>query len=210
MIRLSRQFAVAFAGVAIVVAFECRGECLSPELTHPNATTISEGRVRLEWKPVAGATAYLLWLESRVPEGRVLATHETQTATTFWVSPEALTEGRVILKGNIKTLCGGEASNHSGTFRFPIDLARECVLGSAPTIKSNLEGMLIQWGALASSREYAVEIRSAMDGHLFSTSTAYRPGTPLKSLPKGVWIVGVKPRCGAIWGNAKHVTVAAP
>ncbi|MSQ59657.1 MAG: hypothetical protein EXR36_08455 [Betaproteobacteria bacterium] len=144
MIHRSRHLKVALTGIALAVAADCRSECLSPELAHPNAITISEGRVRLEWKPVPGATAYFLWLESRIPEGRALATHEVQTATTFWVSPGALTEGRVILKGKIKTLCGGEASNYTATFRFPIDLGRECVLGSAPTIKSNLEGMLIQ------------------------------------------------------------------
>ncbi|MFN0315769.1 MAG: hypothetical protein ACKVQA_12115 [Burkholderiales bacterium] len=208
MIHQPRQLLGTIVGLTLAAA--CQAECAPPQLIAPVAVTITDARTRFEWNPVPGATGYQLWIESRVPEGRVLATQNLRTAATYWIAPDSLTENNAVLKIRIGALCGKETSRIAGPFRVFIDLTLECVIHSPLTMRTNAGVRQIQWSALKQAREYGIEIWSAMDASLLSTTNVYGTSVNLEALPKGIWIVGVKPRCGAILGSAKHLTVASP
>ena len=180
--------------------------CGTPSLLSPAQTDITNAKPRFEWTPVAKAKHYRLWLESRVPEGRVLFTHDIQTAATYWTPPAALTETRALIKVKLTAICDGddergEATPVSPPFtRFRIDTSASCVLAAAPAVTLAGQGAELSWPAVAGANYYELGTYSGVEGKLTRKNESRVTTFKLKDLAPGVWVIGVRPRCSTGFG----------
>jgi len=90
-----------------------------------DATATIERLPSLSWTPVPGATAYSIKLLSRVPNGRVLAQHDTVVNEPRFVPPKPLADYRAKVTVRLAAICGKERSAESVSW-FTIDAAAAC------------------------------------------------------------------------------------
>ena len=180
--------------------------CGTPTLLSPAQTDIANAKPRFEWTPVAKAKHYRLWLESRVPEGRVLFTHDIQTAATYWTPPAALTETRALVKVKLTAICDGDDERDHTTpvsppyTRFRIDTSASCVLAAAPSVTLAGQGAKLSWPAVAGANYYELATYSGVEGQLTQKNESPATTFKLDALAPGVWVIGVRPRCSTGFG----------
>jgi hypothetical protein len=136
--------------------------CPAAELIAPGkGETIAASRPAIEWRALPGVERYRLQMESRIPEGRVLARVDTVVAGTKFVPPGALTDERAAVKVLVTADCGTAAqpSVIEEPARFFVDLR-----GSCPAPALSVEGSKIVWGKVAGAQRYELAVYSALDG----------------------------------------------
>lgn len=164
----------------------------------------ADARPRLEWSPVAGANAYRVWVESRVPEGRVLFTYELQTASRFWRPPQPFTDAQANVRVRVEALCQtGPVEQVVSTpleARFRVDAGTACVMPDFDMLRTT-HPVEISWPELPQAKHFQVSAFPAVpsDAPAFSSET---PLTRMRltTLTKGIWTVGVRPRCADGYG----------
>jgi hypothetical protein len=90
----------------------------------PGLTT-SDLKPTIEWNVVRGASTYNLKLQSRVPNGRVLAQHDAVVNEPRFVPPQPLASYRAKVTVRLAAICGKETSAESVSW-FTIDTAIAC------------------------------------------------------------------------------------
>ena len=180
--------------------------CGTPNLLSPAHTDITNAKPRLEWTPVAKAKHYRLWLESRAPEGRVLFTHDIQTAATYWTPPAALTETRALVKVKLTAICDGDGERADATpvsppfTRFRIDTSANCVLPSDPRVTLAGSGADISWPGVAGADYYELSVFSGVEAKLARKNESRKTRFRLDALSPSVWMIGVRPHCPSGFG----------
>lgn len=175
-------------------------ECGQPTLLAPVKEMITDTRPRIEWSPVPGAKFYQVWVESRVPEGRVLFAQDVQTTATFWRPPQPLTDYRANVKIRVQANCGGTVEDQEKfkppISRFSIDTSAICIMSEAPTIKLNQQGVELSWRATPEARSYEVSVFPTQSrGGVVVRSETPRTSVRLERPANGIWTIGVRPRC---------------
>lgn len=179
--------------------------CDTPQLLSPSGIDIANAKPRFEWTTIADAKRYRLWLESRLPEGRVLFTHDIQTTSTYWIPPAALTETRALLKVKLTAICGEEAGNDAMPVRppfarFRIDTSVSCALPAAPVITLSGQGAEVSWSAVAGAEYYELSAYSGVEAQLARKSESRVTKFQFDRLSPGVWVIAVRPRCSSGYG----------
>jgi hypothetical protein len=85
-------------------------------------------RVAITWSTIQGATAYRVGLQSRIPNGRVLAQHDAVIPEPRFVPPQPLTNYRAKVTIRLTSICGKETSAESVSW-FTVDAAATCSEG---------------------------------------------------------------------------------
>jgi hypothetical protein len=129
---VARAFCRRLAFLVCAIAFATLDAlgCDNPERLIEGAATIVERQPMLNWTPVPGATAYKIRLQSRVPNGRVLAQHDAVVNEPRFVAPQPLADYRTKVTVRLSAVCGKEASAESVSW-FVIDTALACSNGQA-------------------------------------------------------------------------------
>ena len=203
--RLRRGFSALVFCVALSDS-QAQQTCGTPSLLSPAQTDITNAKPRFEWTPVAKAKHYRLWLESRVPEGRVLFTHDIQTTATYWTPPAALTETRALVKMKLTAICDGDGERADATpvsppfTRFRIDTSANCVLAAAPAVTLAGQGAELSWPAVAGANYYELATYSGVEGKLTRKNESRGTTFKLDAVAPGVWVIGVRPRCSTGFG----------
>lgn len=191
--------------------------CATPVLISPAQVDITDAKPRFEWTSVANAKRYSFWLESRLPEGRVLSTHDIQTSGTSWIPPAALTETRALLKVKLTAMCD-EGDNNDATpiappfVRFRIDTSGRCVIPTAPLVQFVGQQVDVSWLAVAGADYYELSTFFG-DGAKFDRKNDTRnPRYLLASLSPGVWTIAVRPHCPSGYGayRFKVLNISSP
>jgi len=181
-------------------------DCGIPELLAPSEVDIASAKPRFEWNPVANAKRYRLWLESRLPEGRVLSTNDIQTTSTSWVPPAALTENRALLKVKLTAICDEDGANSEALpitppfARFRINTSASCVLPTDPVVTLKAKGAEVSWAAIAGENYYELALFSGVEAKLAQKKEIRNTKFQLDPLPPGLWIISVRPRCPSGYG----------
>lgn len=175
--------------------------CGTPEFLSPAVTDIANPRPPFEWSPVLNAKRYRLWLESRLPEGRVLSTYDIQTTLTHWIPPAALTETRALIKVKLTAICGEDGGNSEALpvnppfARFRIDTSASCILQETPAVTLASQGAEINWPVVAGADYYELATYSGADAKLVHKNEVRNTRFRLEALTPGVWIISVRPHC---------------
>jgi hypothetical protein len=180
--------------------------CVAPSLIAPWQTEVSAASPRFEWTPVNDAHHYLIWLESRVPEGRVLLTEEFQTSATFLTPARPLTSSKATVRIRVTAVCN-DNTQATTSARFRIVEDKACRLKSPPRVEPDSGQWTLRWESLPLAQRYEIRMHTIEDGKpVFtressgSTTTLGRPGT-------GVWMLAVQPVCRGLKGVNSWVAV---
>lgn len=158
--------------------FEVHAEeaCDIPLILSPTHTDIGNAKPRFEWTQVANAKRYRLWLESRLPEGRVLMTHDIQTTSTNWTPPAALTETRALLKVKLFAICK-EGNDENADMRvtapftrYRIDVSSSCILPTNPVVKVIDQHVEVNWPSVEGANYYELMAYSGIEATLVRRS----------------------------------------
>lgn len=203
---------------ALVLALMCSNnalalpECEQPTLVLPAKKLIADTRPRIEWTPIADAKFYRIWIESRVPEGRVLFAQDVQTTASFWQSPQPLTDHKANVRLKVQANCGSAVQDHEKLkqleTRFRIDASMTCIMPDHPFIKITQLGIELSWGAMSDARTYEVAVFPAQSvgSRVIKAETA-RTSVRLERPATGIWTIGVRPRCANGYGAYRFQTL---
>lgn len=192
-----------------------QADCGALNLVKPDRYQLDNARPVFSWRPVPGASRYLLHLESRVPEGRVLFSSETYVEGTEWTPPTPLATDLASVRLRIVPVCGDENRTPSTDrptppFRFLIDVTSTCRLAAMPIVSVSPGALEAHWPAVIGASEYEIVVRSAIDGAVVATTQAVQAQARLGDLPSGVGVLSVRPRCGVTSGSYRSIVVSVP
>jgi hypothetical protein len=98
-------------------------EPVYPEFSR--AMTTRDTKSVIAWSPVEGATSYRLRIQSRVPNGRVLAQHDVVVNEPRFFPPQPLADHRAKVTVRLAAICGKKMSAESVSW-FVIDASAAC------------------------------------------------------------------------------------
>src|SRR5688572_9713648 len=115
------------ASIAIGPMASAFAACDAPKLQSPSGKIV-ERQAGLAWDAVPEATGYRVRLLSRVPNGRVVASHDTVVSEPRFMPPQALADLNAKVVVRLNAICGKDASAESVS-SFVIDTSPACVMG---------------------------------------------------------------------------------
>jgi hypothetical protein len=184
---------------------EAAAGCTAPKLIGPNAGSLTERQPRLTWETVTGATGYRVRLQSRVPDGRVIAAHDTVVSGPGFLPPQALAEHRAKVTVVLSAMCGSQTSAESIS-SFVIDTSARCRLGELDATLESGKASL-RWRAVAGAQSYEVRAYRLLDGRLLASQETREAAAQL-SLAEAA-VLSVQPACRDGMGEAVYRVVAA-
>ncbi|OGU24486.1 MAG: hypothetical protein A2580_04335 [Hydrogenophilales bacterium RIFOXYD1_FULL_62_11] len=159
--------------------------------------------------PVGNVHHYLVWLESRVPEGRVLLTEEFQTSTTYLIPPRPLTSGKATVRIRVTAVCN-DSTQTAVSARFRIDEDQACRLKVSPIVEPDSGQWKLRWETLPLAQRYEVRAHASEDGKPVFTRESDGAATKVGRLEPGVWMLAVQPVCKGLKGISSWVAVENP
>lgn len=203
---LNATWSKSFFLMGIAISQLAQAACSQPSMVSPAQVEISEASPRFEWTPVPDAHYYLVWLESRVPEGRVLLSEEFQTSATYIAPPRPLTTGKATVRIKVTAVC---KDNTQATLsaRFRIDPENNCRLAAKPHAESNNGLWKLRWEALQGAERYEIHVHSPEDGKPVLTREGSGTTIELGQLEPGVWLLAVQPQCKGLKGANSWLAV---
>jgi len=193
-VRLLAILCAGYAGATF-------GVCEPPNLA-ANAPT--EKHPRLTWPAVEGATSYRVRVQSRVPDGLVIATHDTVVSKPEFLPPQPLAQHRAKVTVRLNAICGGETGAES-VATFVIDTSAVCRLVDVDAA-FEAGAARLKWQPVAGARSYEIRVH-ALDGR-FLGSQETREAAARVALKEAA-VVSVRPACAAGLGEAVYRVVAA-
>jgi len=99
--------------------------CDPPRAEFARAATTLDAKPAIAWMPVKGATSYRVRIQSRVPNGRVLAQHDAVVSEPRFFPPQPLADYRAKVTVRLIAICGKEKSAEAVSW-FIIDASAAC------------------------------------------------------------------------------------
>ncbi len=151
--------------------------CSEAELIEPSAI-VADARPTLSWRAIPGASQYRVEIESRVPEGRVLVSLDTQVSGTSFRPPQPLTDFRSAVKVRVTAGCPIDDGSRlrEKPARFQIDTSPLCP--GPERIGPSEDGRDIEWSAVPAAIRYDVVLLGP-DGGVLLESQTQRTRLPL-------------------------------
>src|SRR5687767_10787066 len=161
------------AALVMSCATPVQALCDTPRLEFPGGE-LSATQPRLTWTRVAQASAYRIRLQSRVPDGRVIAAHDTVVKAPEFLPPRPIAEHRAKVTVRLSALCGSETSAETMS-SFVIDTSPACRLGG---LEAALDAgkASVKWPALTGARNYEVRAYRLLDGRLLASRETREAG----------------------------------
>lgn len=199
-------FRTGSAAIGCLLSFSAFAACEAPSLDAPGAGAVTDARRKIAWQPVAGATAYRVQVLSRVPNGKVIVSHDTMVKEPSFVPPQPLAEQRAKVTVRLRALCGGETSAES-VAAFVVDTSALCRLEGLG-VKRPGGRAEIQWKAVAGAGRYEVLAHDLVEGRLVASGETRATAAQLE-LGRQAAVVSVRPACASGLGEAVYRVVAA-
>jgi hypothetical protein len=204
---------IAATGVAPGIA---RAVCQEAEIIAPErGALVAEARPAVEWRGLPGVARYRVQLESRVPEGRVVASTDSVVEDLRFVPPANLAESRAAVKLLVTAACdSGIPPVSTVPARFFIDLASACPAVSKLSFEGSVAGLgpaggRMAWTPAAAATDYEVVVYAMPGGKVLANADT---PSAFYNLPPRTheMMVAVRPRCGGAVGPASYGFVPAP
>lgn len=200
-----RRFGNALAAIALALPGATLAVCAPPERAVPVQDSVADRQTPIAWKAVPGATGYRVRVQSRVPNGRIVASYDTIVASTSFVSPQPFAEDHAKVTARISAICGSEASAES-VFAFVVDATSTCRLQeiSAETAGTKTT---VKWPAVSGAASYELRVFS-LEGALVSVRETRAPAAQVELKQPGA-VLSVRPACASGLGEAVYRIVGA-
>jgi hypothetical protein len=176
-------------------------DCTPPKLTAPIGSTTADTRPAIRWSAVAGATAYAVKVQSRVPEGRLVAAFDTVVTDTQFVPPAALADERAKVTVSVAARCAGGAGAAAAAW-FLIDATAQCPASSALRVRREPGRGTIEWPATPGATAYEVRVHAPLDGRVTKVTETREARAVMKGDLPDAAVLSVRPRCAYGFGEA--------
>ena len=177
--------------------------CEAPRAALAEGAVVADRQAQAAWAPVQGAAAYRVRVHSRVPNGRVVASHDTTVTATLFRPPQPLADQRAKVTLRLRAVCGAETSAESTSW-FLIDTSAGCRLGDVAASSSGGTAR-IDWKVVPSAQAYDVRAHALTDGRLIASEETRSPLVQVALREAAV--VSVRPRCTIGEGEAVYRVV---
>jgi hypothetical protein len=191
---------IFFGGFAAALAQALPGAaadtCAVAEIISPGqGSLVAQPRPAIEWRALPGVSRYRVQLESRVPEGRVLARFDSVVAATRFVPPANLTDSRAAVKLLITAECGAAApSVTENAAWFFMDLSALCPAPDEILVSAGPNPAL-SWKPVKQALRYEVSVFTAAEGRLITKEESLEPRFRFSAAPAVPYYVAVRARC---------------
>ncbi len=202
---MKRSSSGLLAAVAIALHGAALADCAAPGRLTPAQDIVTDKQALIAWKPVQGASAYRVRVLSRVPNGRIVASHDTVVTSQSFLSPQPLAEDHAKVTARISAICGAQASAES-VFSFTIDATPTCRL-EALTADAAPGRASLKWEPVKGAATYEVRMFS-LDGAFISAQETRAPAAQVELKRPGA-MVSVRPACASGLGEAVYRMVQA-
>jgi hypothetical protein len=163
-------------------------------LTTPTGITTTDTRPAIRWSAVRGAIAYALKVQSRVPEGRLVASFDTVVTDTQFVPPSALADERVKVTVSVAARCAGEAGI-AATAWFLIDATAQCPAPTALRVRREPGRGAVEWSATPGATAYEVRVHAPLDGRVIKVTETREARVVIEGDLADAVVLSVRPRC---------------
>lgn len=188
---LDRIVILAACGGLVLNCFaQTTADCLRAELLEPAQQTISDPRPTLVWRALPGVARYRVRLQSRVPEGELLAAIDTLVDGIRFTPPRALTDHRAVVKVAVTTACESPHSLDEGR-RLYIDTGLSCRM--APLQADTRTGEW-SWPPAPGALEYEIHRYAMPEGKLLGRERTQAPKSVAIQGPLPI-VLAVRARC---------------
>ena len=191
--------------LGLIVPAPVLAVCPMPERAGPLQDIVADRQTPIAWKPVEGATGYRVRVLSRVPNGRVVASHDTVVASASFLSPQPLAEDHAKVTVRVGAICGAEAGAES-VFSFTIDATSTCRLQALSADPAPGRASL-NWEPVKGAATYEVRVFS-LEGAFISAQETRVPAAQVDLGPPGA-VISVRPACASGLGEAVYRVVQA-
>jgi hypothetical protein len=193
------------AAAAIALHGAAFADCAAPERLTPAQDVVADKQALIAWKPVQGASAYRVRVLSRVPNGRIVASHDTVVTSQSFLPPQPLAEDHAKVTARVSAICGAETSVES-VFAFTIDTTATCKLG--PLTVDPVPGRAsLRWEPVKGAATYEVRVFS-LAGTFVSAQETKVPAIQMELGQPGA-VISVRPACASGLGEAVYRVVQA-
>lgn len=133
--------------------------CEPPTIIFPaQHADMFSGRPVISWLPVNDASGYEITIQSRIPEGEVIAQLSTTTTDTKFIPATALARERAIVSVKVSARCSSAGVSPESERIFFVDVQSTCPLPARLSSTPVGEFIKISWEANALFQQ--VEVRS--------------------------------------------------
>jgi hypothetical protein len=141
----------------LVVIGQAGAQCPIAQIISPKqGEVISTMRPTIEWQAISGMSRYRIQIESRVPEGIVLAQLDTLVAGTQFVPPADFGVSRTAVKLLVTGDCPDAPNIADRRAWFFIDMASACPAPSTLTF-SGTGPVKVEWAVTTGATRYQIE-----------------------------------------------------
>lgn len=179
--------------------------CEAPKAMLAHAAVVADRQAQIGWAPVQAATGYRVRVQSRVPNGRVIASHDAMVTSPAFRAPQPLAERRAKVTVRVSAICGAETGVESVSW-FVIDTSAGCRLEQVVASSEGSRAML-GWKAVPAAQTYDVRAHALADGRLIASRETRSPSAQLDL--KEAAVVSVRPQCVSGEGEAVYRVVTA-
>ena len=182
--------------------------CQEAEVTEPaGGMTVTEARPVMSWREIPGASRYRVEIESRVPEGRVLVSLDTEVSGITFRPPEPLTDFRAAVKVRVTVGCLAEAGSklRERAASFYIDTSPLCPVPARIAVSDNQRD--VEWSAVSKAIRYDVTLVSPADGTTVRRGQSQSTHSPLPPTNETLVAV-VRPYCATGFGPWSSALIA--
>jgi hypothetical protein len=193
--------------VARMVWLSSYAICAEAELIEP-AAIVADARPLITWRAIEGASRYRVEIESRVPEGRVLVSLDTQVSGTSFQPPRPLTDFRSAVKVRVTAGCPTDDGSRlrEKPASFHIDTSPLC---PAPArIAASDDRQYLEWSAVARAIRYDVTLLST-DGVVRWQGQTQQTRFPIAN-SVGTLVAVVRGYCATGFGPGGSALIATP
>ena len=188
-------------GMLLCAVDSAFADCAAPTMITPAERITSDIRPGIRWSAVDGATGYALKVQSRVPEGHVIASFDVVVTDTQFVPPTALADERAKVTVSVTARCADGVSA-LGSAWFLIEATATCPSPSGVRFKFENGRGIADWQAVSGATYYEIRLHSPLDGRALKVVEAREARAMLKGdFPEGV-VLSVRPRCALGFGEA--------
>lgn len=178
----------------LTIASAAYADCGSPKSIVSDGRITAETRPPLHWLAVEGAASYSLKVESRVPEGRLIASFDIVIPDPRFVPPTQLTDERAKVTVRVAARCEGEFSPTASGW-FLIDTRLACPAPASVEIATTAGSRSGQWQPVSGATHYEVRVHVPGDGQVLYSRETREPHSILDAaLPTGE-VLSVRARC---------------
>jgi hypothetical protein len=169
---------------------------------------VEHPRPVIEWRELSGTSRYRVQLESRIPEGRVLARFDSVVAgATRFVPPTDLTDSRAAVKLQITADCGAAVPSVTESAAwFFMDLAVLCPAPGELRVNAG-PGPILSWTPVKQALKYEVSLFTAAQGRLIATQETLEPNYRFATAPAAPYYVSLRARCAKAYSAPAYRVV---